>query len=89
MIVSKLQHPNIITLYDAGDQNGTPYLVYAYIEGRTLAQKLKEEKMLPFARAAEIALRYTTRVGLRTRARRIASGHQAGHIMIAKSGLAW
>ena len=54
-IVSKLQHPNIITLYDYGEHQGAPYLVYAYVEGKTLAQLLKQEKSLPFTRAAEIA----------------------------------
>ena len=49
-IVSKLQHPNIITLYDSGEYEGTPYLVYAYVEGKTLAQLLKQEKTLPFMR---------------------------------------
>ena len=53
-IVSKLQHPNIITLYDYGEHEGAPYLVYAYVEGKTLAQLLKQEKSLSFARAAEI-----------------------------------
>lgn len=53
-IVSKLQHPNIIPLYDYGEHQGVPYLVYAYVEGKTLAQLLKQEKALPFARAAEI-----------------------------------
>lgn len=55
-IVSKLQHPNIITLYDSGEYQGTPYLVYAYVEGKTLAQLLKQEKTLPFMRAAEITI---------------------------------
>jgi serine/threonine protein kinase len=54
-IVSKLQHPNIIALYDYGEDQGAPYLVYAYIEGRTLAQVLKQDRTLPFARGAEIA----------------------------------
>lgn len=54
LIVSKLQHPNIITLHDAGENQGTPYLIYAYIEGKTLAQILKQEKSLPQVRAAEI-----------------------------------
>ena len=53
-IVSKLQHPNIITLYDYGEHEGAPYLVYAYVEGKTLAQLLKQEKSLPLALAAEI-----------------------------------
>ncbi|MBI3222548.1 MAG: HDOD domain-containing protein [Nitrosomonadales bacterium] len=54
LIVSKLQHPNIITLHDAGQDQGVPYLIYAYIEGKTLAQTLKQEKTLPQVRAAEI-----------------------------------
>ena len=54
-IVSKLQHPNIIALYDSGEHQKSPYLVYAYIEGKTLAQILKHDKILPFVRAAEIA----------------------------------
>ena len=54
-IVAKLQHPNIIPLFDAGEHQGVPYLVYAYIEGQTLEQLLKQEKSLPLVRSAEIA----------------------------------
>jgi serine/threonine protein kinase len=35
-IVSKLEHPNIVPLYDTGEHRGLPYLVFAYIEGTTL-----------------------------------------------------
>ena len=31
-----LQHPNIVTVYDLGDDAGTPYLVMEYLEGETL-----------------------------------------------------
>jgi len=41
-IVSKLQHANIVPLYDAGDYQGEPYLVCAYVEGGTLQQMLKD-----------------------------------------------
>lgn len=54
-IASKLQHPNIVTLHDAILHDGIPYLVYAYIEGQTLAQLLKQEKTLTLTRAAQIA----------------------------------
>lgn len=43
-IVSKLQHPNIITLFDAGEHQGAPYLVYAYIDGQTLDQRIQKER---------------------------------------------
>ncbi|MBI1174125.1 MAG: protein kinase [Sideroxydans sp.] len=54
-IASKLQHPNIVTLHDAFVHEDVPYLVYAFIQGQTLAQLLKQEKMLPLARSAQIA----------------------------------
>ncbi len=54
-IVSRLQHPNIVSLYDSGEHEGSPFLVYAYIEGLTLAQILKQKKSLPLVRSAEIA----------------------------------
>lgn len=54
-IASKLQHPNIVSLHDAIVHDGMPYLVYSYIEGQSLAELLKKEKTLAFARAAQIA----------------------------------
>jgi serine/threonine protein kinase len=86
-IVSKLQHPNIIPLYDYGEERGAPYLVYAYVEGKTLAQLLKQENIQPFVRAAEIA------AGI---LEALACAHEQGishldvkpaNIMIAKSGI--
>ncbi len=53
-IVSKLQHANIVTLYDADMHNGAPYLVYAYVPGQTLAHLLRTEKLLTPAHAAQI-----------------------------------
>jgi serine/threonine protein kinase len=54
-VVSRLQHPNIIALYDSGEHQGSPYLVYAYVEGETLDKLLMREQPLPLVRAAEIA----------------------------------
>lgn len=53
-ITSKFQHPNIVTLHDAGEHEGVPYLVYAYVEGETLAQALKREGKLTLAQAARL-----------------------------------
>lgn len=53
-IISKLQHPNIVPLFDTGVHQGVPFLVYAYIEGKTLEQLLKQQNTLPFVQAAEI-----------------------------------
>ena len=54
-IASNLQHPNIVTLYDAGEHDGIPYLVYAYVEGSTLSKLLDQKGTLPLVQAAQIA----------------------------------
>jgi len=52
--VSNLQHSNIIPLYDLGSDEGAPYLVYAFIDGETVAQVLKRSGPLSMAAAARI-----------------------------------
>jgi len=40
--ISSLSHPNICPLYDVGSQDGTSYLVMEYLEGETLADRLRK-----------------------------------------------
>ncbi len=43
-IVGKLEHPNIVPIYDFADAGLHPYLVMKYIEGETLKQYLRHNK---------------------------------------------
>src|SRR5262252_6342797 len=40
--ISSLSHPHICSLYDVGQQDGIDYLVMEYIEGESLADRLKK-----------------------------------------------
>src|SRR5215469_904106 len=40
--ISSLSHPHICSLYDVGQQDGIDYLVMEYIEGESVAQRLKK-----------------------------------------------
>src|ERR1700746_3835708 len=39
--LAALNHPNILTIHDAGVQDGAPYLVSELLEGKTLREELK------------------------------------------------
>ena len=43
--MSKLQHPNIVSIYEAGEYNGIPYLVFEYVEGRLLADAIHQDRL--------------------------------------------
>ncbi len=42
-----LRHPNIVVVFDAGDQDGMPYIVMEYVEGDPLDALLREGRELP------------------------------------------
>lgn len=42
--IALLRHPNIVTVYDYGEHEGTPYMIEEYVAGGSLAQRLKEGK---------------------------------------------
>ena len=44
-----LQHPNIVTVYDLGDDAGTPYLVMEYLEGETLEAVIRSRREMLLA----------------------------------------
>jgi serine/threonine protein kinase len=52
--VASLSHPNVVPLFDVGDQDGVRYAVSEYVEGETLRARLKRGPMPPFE-AAEVA----------------------------------
>src|SRR5262245_43973214 len=43
--ISAINHPHVCALYDVGEQDGIDYLVMEYVEGETLAQRLRKGKL--------------------------------------------
>ena len=83
--ISSLSHPNICHLYDVGTQDGTSYLVMEYLEGETLADRLRKGP-LPL----EQALRYGIEIcdGLEKAHKNgvIHRDLKPGNVMLTKSG---
>lgn len=45
--VARLQHPNIVTLYETGEVRGQPFLAMEYIAGKTLAERIATNPLAP------------------------------------------
>ena len=63
-----LNHPNILSIFDIGEENGVPYVVSELLEGETLRDKLKNGP-LPIRRAIDYAIQV---------ARGLAAAHEKG-----------
>ena len=53
-VAATLDHPNLCPVYDAGEIDGIPYLVMAYIKGRPLSRYIKRSRPMSQRRAAAI-----------------------------------
>jgi serine/threonine-protein kinase len=56
---ARLSHPNLVGVIDAGEDDGRPYIVFEYIEGRTLKRQIQEEGGL----AVDEAIAYAIEIG--------------------------
>ncbi len=56
---SSLSHPNIVEMYDVGEDNGTYYIVMEYVSGMTLKQLIKKKGALSLSEAIDIMLQIT------------------------------
>jgi len=63
---ARLSHPNLVSVIDAGDEEGRPFIVFEYIQGETLKTRLEAEGPLPVDEAVAYAIE-------------IARGLQAAH----------
>jgi serine/threonine protein kinase len=83
--ISSLSHPNICALYDVGSQGGVDFIVMEYLEGETLAARMKKGP-LPI----EQVLRYGTEVAMALEAAHkcgvIHRDLKPGNVMLTKTG---
>ena len=53
---ARLSHPNLVSVIDAGDDKGRPYIVFEYVDGETLKQRIHREGALPIDEAVAYAI---------------------------------
>jgi len=50
----RMNHPNVVTIFDVGEQDGVAWMAMEILQGRSLQQVLREDPRLPFDRIADL-----------------------------------
>ena len=84
---SSLSHPNIVEVYDVGEDNGLYYIVMEYIEGKHLKQLLKKRGSLTVREVVDIMLQVTDGMSAAHDSYIIHRDIKPQNIMILENGL--
>src|SRR6266511_1304392 len=81
-----LNHPNVVSVFDTGSDDGTHFIVMEYIKGKTLSQVIREDGPLMPERAVEITLAVAEALAFAHRNGIIHRDVKPGNIMLTPSG---
>lgn len=83
-----LNHPNIVSIYDIGEQEGMPYIAMEYVEGRSLQQIIHEESRPEMVDLATIVFQVATALEFAHSKGIVHRDLKPGNIMVMPNGLA-
>jgi serine/threonine protein kinase/Tol biopolymer transport system component len=83
--ISSMSHPNICHLYDVGSQDGTIYLVMEYLEGETLADRLRKGA-LPLEQVLKYGIEICDGLEKAHKSGVVHRDLKPGNVMLTKSG---
>ncbi len=87
LAASSLSHPNIVEVYDVGEDNGEYYIVMEYIEGKHLKQLIKKRGKLTVSEAVDIVMQITDGLSVAHDSYIIHRDIKPQNIMILENGL--
>src|SRR5271168_307479 len=83
--ISSLNHPHICHLYDVGSQDGADYLVMEFLEGETLAERLRKGAM-PLSEVLKIGIAVAEALAVAHRSGIVHRDLKPGNIMLTAGG---
>src|SRR2546423_14895573 len=86
--VASLNHPHIVTVIDAGEDEGAPYIVFEYVEGETLKDRIRRLGRLPVDEAIAYAIEIARALGCAHARHIVHRGVQPQNVLIDEQGSA-
>ena len=83
---ARLTHPNIVALYDTGEQEGVAYIVMELVNGPTLGEALSRHGPLPPSRAARLSMEVSAALDYAHQAGVCHGSLKPGNILLADDG---
>lgn len=83
-----LHHPNLVTIYDAGEEDGIPYIAMEHIEGESLTSLITRKARVPAVEAVSIIRQVAQGLGYAHRQGIIHRDIKTDNILIESSGRA-
>jgi len=84
---ASLAHPNIVNIYDVGEDSGVHYIVMEYVEGRVLKDIIKENGSLDQASALEITKQIAKALSMAHRKNIIHRDIKPHNILVTNEGI--
>ena len=84
----RLNHPNIVTIFDVGEQDGVAYIAMEVLEGRSLQQMLRDPARLPLASIVNIAAQVADALDHASRFGIVHRDIKPANIMVSAAGRA-
>ena len=88
-VAAKLQHPNILPLYDSGEADGLLYYVMPFVEGESLRDRLNREQQLPLDDALRITSEVAEALALRPRSTASCTGTSSRRTSCSRTATRW
>jgi serine/threonine protein kinase len=86
-LAARLSHPNVVRVYDAGEEDGRPFIVMECVEGESLAELLRREGPLDPDRVAKLGVQACAGLEEAHRAGLVHRDVKPANLLLTKDGI--